>query len=691
MASNEKILLVDDRPENLISLEAVLEGLGVEMQKALSGKEALKMAFREDYLLILLDVQMPGMDGFEVAEFLKKTKKTREIPIIFITAISKEDKHVSHGFETGAVDYVFKPFNPRILLAKVNVFLQLEQQKRELQKVKNRMKLTEEILNSASEGVIIANADGIIQSVNPAFSLITGYGADEALGKKTNILKSNHHDQEFYTKLWDALLTKGKWHGEIWNRRKDGEAYPQLTSITAVKEFDKSTSHYIGIFMDISDKKQNEEELRYQAAHDALTGLPNRDLFLDRLGQAVAMSRQDRHLAVLVFGIDFFKKINDSLGPNVGDSLLQELAQRSKALFAERHSFSRLGGDEFAFILQDLAHLQEAVVFWEKVAVDLLRPYTLADRELHIAASAGISLAPLDTDEPITLFKNASMAMHQAKISGRDQYQFFGEDMGKEAAKRLHLENEIRLSLEKGDFMLFYQPKVDLQKGVVVGMEALIRWQHHEFGFVSPVDFIPVAEETGLIIPMGQWILDQACRDAKTWLEQGHDLKMSVNLSVKQFQDPGLIASIEAAMEAHGLPTKNFEAEVTESMMMGDMDQVIDTLQKLKDLGISLSVDDFGTGYSSLSYLKKLPVDVLKIDQSFIRNLTPDSEDAAIVKAIIAMGKSLNLGLIAEGVEERDHVDFLRGHGCDQMQGYYFSKPVPVDEFTALLQEGKTL
>ena len=691
MDKPEKILLVDDRPENLVSLEAVLDGLGVEMHKALSGKEALRMAFKDNYSLILLDVQMPGMDGFEVAGFLKKTKKTRETPIIFITAISKEDKHVSHGYATGAVDYIFKPFNPHILLAKVNVFLQLEEQKRELRLAKNRIKLTEEVLNSASEGVLITNRDGVIQAVNPAFSVITGYAAEEVIGRRPNILKSNHHDKQFYEKLWQGVIADGKWHGEIWNRRRDGEAYPQLTSITAVKEYDNTTSHYIGIFSDISDKKRNEEELRYQADHDALTGLPNRNLFLDRLRQAMAVSRGDCYLGVVVFGIDFFKKINDSLGPNVGDDLLRELARRSRELFGERHSFSRLGGDEFGFLLDNLGHLEDVAVFWEQNVASLFRSYSLAQTELHISASAGFSLAPLDAEDPMLLFKNAGLAMHRAKENGRGQYQFFGTAMGEEAARRLHLENEMRLALEKGDFQLFYQPKVDLRQGNVVGMEALIRWQHHEFGFVSPLDFIPVAEETGLIIPLGRWIMDQACRDAKHWLDQGHDLKISVNLSVKQFQDPGLIEAIEQALRANALPPENFEAEVTESMMMGNMVQIIETLRQLKGLGISVSVDDFGTGYSSLSYLKKLPVDVLKIDQSFIRELTPDSEDAAIVEAIIAMGKSLKLGLIAEGVEERAHVDFLQARGCDQMQGYYFSKPLSAQDFTALLAAGKKL
>ncbi|HIJ78633.1 MAG: EAL domain-containing protein [Desulfobulbaceae bacterium] len=829
----DKILLVDDHPENLVSLEAVLESLDVEMVKALSGKDALTLAFKEDFCLVLLDVQMPEMDGFEVAHFLKQAKRTREIPIIFITAISKEDKHVFKGYSTGAVDYVFKPFNPKTLLAKVNVFLQLQRQKKELagktvelqgmvadleqtrreleksklyllnaqkiaklgiwswglhseifscstelcnivqlekgkrlqgmddfigmvavadrqtvkekidqaiyanksysiehridlpgsaqrvvfhsgeifydeknepevligtvhditdlRMVEGQLKLTEEVLNSAGEGVLITDSDSVIITVNPAFTLITGYTAEEVVGKKPNVLKSKHHDEVFYKALWGALLSEGKWHGEIWNRRKSGEAYPQLTSITAVKKFDGTVSNYIGVLMDISAEKNTEEELRYQADHDALTSLPNRALFVDRLGQAIPGKGSGRKVAVYTLGLDHFKKINDSLGPNVGDALLLEVAQRSADYLAEANSFSRLGGDEFAFFVKDVGTVQQVAQLADHFFEIFDLPFSFGDHVLYVTASMGISLAPDDAMDSATLFKNAGLAMHRAKERGRNQYQFFTQAMDEEAAKRLQLEGEMRKGIAEDEFFLVYQPKVDLSTGRVVGMEALVRWRHKESGIVSPADFIPVAEDTGLVIPLGKWILEEACRATRNWLESGYDLKVSVNLSVKQFQSPELVEMIEKALLDNDFPAARLELEITESMVMGDMVLVIEKLRRLKALGLEVSMDDFGTGYSSLSYLKKLPIDTLKIDQSFIRDLESDSEDAHIVSAIIAMAKSLNLKVIAEGVEQQEHVEFLRGQNCDMIQGYFFSKPLPADEFSALLKDGRGL
>ncbi len=827
--SREKILIVDDQPANILSLESVLDVLSVDILPANSGKEALEIAYREDLALILLDVQMPEMDGFETARYLKKVKKTRDIPIIFVTAISKEEKHVFKGYDSGAVDYIFKPFDPHLLTSKVKVFLQLDRGKRQLadkaeqlagmvrdltatkgklqksrqtlakaqevaklgnwcldlrdnefscseqiyrlfgldpatplasheqllemvpadereklrarinralvdaasyaiehrivradggerivlqigeifsdagqrpemllstvhditewRQAENRLQLIEKVLNSAHEGVLVTDPDAIIQSINPAFTQITGYTEEEAVGRKPNILKSNHHDRWFYEQMWHELLNRGSWHGEIWNRRKNGDAYPQSLSITAVTGHEGRVQNYIGIFADISDIKRGEEALRYQANHDALTGLPNRTLFMDRLRQALTTDNGSSGLAVILLGIDSFKKVNDSLGPGAGDLLLQEVAGRAGELLADRHSFSRLGGDEYALILPRHDKAQDIARFTARVAESLFRPFAVQKQDLHVTASFGIAIAPVDGTDPETLFKNAAMAMHRAKEKGRDQYQFFTPAMDEAAARRLQLENEMRRGVERQEFYLLYQPKIAAVTGAVVGMEALVRWRRPDNEFVSPSDFIPLAEETGLIIPLGIWILKDACRQTRLWLAQGRDLKVSVNLSTRQFQSPTLIEDIAAVVAETDFPVANLELEITESMVMGDMEKVIDTLTKLKNLGLTISVDDFGTGYSSLSYLKRLPIDTLKIDQSFIRDLADDSEDAAIVLAIIKMARSLDLKVIAEGAETKAQVDFLRDHDCDEIQGYWFSKPLPPDDFTKFLTD----
>ncbi|MDH5299141.1 MAG: diguanylate cyclase, partial [Desulfobulbaceae bacterium] len=698
----EKILIVDDQPANLLSLEAVLDVLEIDIRRANSGKEALEIAYHEELALILLDVQMPEMDGFETAEYLKQVKKTRDIPIIFITAISKEEKHVFKGYSAGAVDYIFKPFDTHLLTSKVKVFLQLDRSKRELsrkaaeleetvsklkltrknleksqqslenaQKIaklgnwalalktnefscsteiyrlfgfnpdqpltgygqllaavpveeraalaemidraiamaapyslehriihtdgserivleigeiffsdpdhrpeflistvhditqwrqaEDRLQLIENVLNNAHEGVILTDAGAVIQSINPAFTEITGYTDEEAIGKKPNLLKSDHHDKWFYENMWKELIANGKWHGEIWNRRKNGEPYPQILSITAVRGRDHRINNYIGVFADISDLKRGEEALRYQADHDALTGLPNRNLFMDRLRQAMAHNGKTPELAVLILGLDQFKKVNDSLGPGAGDLLLQEVAERAGKLLTERYSFSRLGGDEYALLLIKAKQAEEIARFATELTDTLFRPFHIQDHELHVTASLGISIAPHDSLNPETLFKNANLAMHRAKERGRNQYQFFTPAMDAAAAKRLRLESDMRKGMERREFFLLYQPKIHTATGRVVGMEALVRWQHPESGFISPADFIPLAEETGLIIPLGIWILRDACLQTMEWLTLQSEIKVSVNLSTRQFHSPTLIDDIEAVLRETGFPAACLE------------------------------------------------------------------------------------------------------------------------------------
>ncbi|MEO5332776.1 MAG: EAL domain-containing protein [Magnetococcus sp. YQC-5] len=563
-----------------------------------------------------------------------------------------------------------------------------------MEEAEERVLLTAKVFENAVEGVLITDSQGRIQSINPAFTVITGYTIEEVAGKTPSIIQSGMHDADFYDTMWkDILGTSGAWRGEIWNRRKNGEAHPVWETITAIRDKTESIIHFVAIFQDLTAIKRSEEALLFRTYHDSLTGLPNRVLFQDRLRQAIGQAgRNDDKVLTLMFDLDWFKHVNNSLGHTVGDHLLQAVAERLKHFIREGDTVSRFGGDSFGFVMREIRNLQDAGVVVRKLADALSKPFQIDGHDIFITASIGITMYPNDGEEADQLIRNADMAVARAKLAGRNNYQYYAPTMAAEAEHRLMLENNLRQGLERQEFLLYYQPKVDFHSGRIIGMEALVRWSHPQQGMISPGEFIPVAEESGLIMPLGAWVLATACHQTQLWRESGFPkLKVAVNLSIRQFRQAGLVQEVQAAITASRLPPENLELEVTESLMMESLDDIVACLNQLKAQGLSIAVDDFGVGHSSLTYLKKLPIDVLKIDQSFVRDLTLDSDDAAIVSAILALGKSLRLKVVAEGVETLDQLEFLRREGCDSFQGFFFSRPLSVEAFTQMLKEDKHL
>lgn len=545
-------------------------------------------------------------------------------------------------------------------------------------RAEDQLRMNATVFETTSEGIMVTDADNLIKTVNPAFSRITGYEAEEVIGRSPDILSSGRHTEAYYRQLWSAVNQNGYWSGEIWNRRKDGSVYPEWLSIAAIKGEDGVIKEYVAVFSDISKTKQDEEKIRYQANFDALTGLPNRSLLTDRLSQAILSANREKwKLALLFIDLDQFKVVNDTFGHVMGDELLQLVAERIRACVREADSVARFGGDEFVILMQDIVDLEAPALVASKVISEVTRPFPLYEREIFVGASIGITIYPDDAQSPDTLLRNADMAMYQAKEQGRNNYQFFTASMQQQTIERQQLEQDLRQALQRNELELHYQPVVDAETGRVCSLEALLRWNHLKKGRISPEIFIPLAEDSGLIGPIGEWVVWQACTQLKRLQRYGHDqLCMAINLSSRQRELGMESGFLKQVLDATGVSARSITLEITESLLMRDTDESVAWLTSLKELGVKLSVDDFGTGYSSLSYLKRFPVDVLKIDRSFVSDLPDDKESVSLVRTIIAMAHGLNLGLVAEGVETEAQVAFLATEGCNVLQGYYYAKPM---------------
>jgi len=548
------------------------------------------------------------------------------------------------------------------------------------------------VFENTVDGIVITDNKGVIERVNPAFQAITGYEGAEAIGKKPKVLRSDHNKDAFYHSMWNELISEGCWNGEIWNRRKSGEIYPQWLSVTAMKDETGVTTHYVGIFHDITSIKTNERRLGYQVTHDPLTGLPNRKLLGDHLLKAIAQAnRNQTRLAVMFLDLDNFKNVNDSLGHQFGDLLLRDVAQKLIKCCRDGDTVSRFGGDEFVILLPTIQDTEPAAV---RVALRILDsfqvPVKIKTWRLDIKTSIGISLYPNDGDSPELLLKNADMAMHEAKQKGKNSYAMFTKEMDTIVQRRIMLEGSIRNALDRGEFRVFYQPKVNIQTGAIVGMEALVRWQREDGEIIPPDEFIHVAEEIGLIVELGEWVLTTACRQTMLWHQQGHGhLGIAVNLSSKQFQNDRLLSQVQRKQDQFGLPENCLTLEITENIVMDDVESAITMMKQFRGLGIRLSIDDFGTGYSSLAYLRRFPINELKIDKSFIIDTPHDEEASNIVKSIVSLADHLNLKIVAEGVETMAHVEFLKTLGISTVQGYFYSKPLPATTFETLLTQTK--
>lgn len=555
---------------------------------------------------------------------------------------------------------------------------------------KNRIdiRLYERVFNNSSEGIMITNSKGIIVSVNSSFTRLTGYTQDEAIGERPSILHSGKQDVGFYINMWASIHEKGFWTGEIWNKRKGGEVFPEWLSISTIYDEKGETINYVGIFSDITDKKKSEEYLIYLAHFDTLTSLPNRVLFKERLELAIEYAnRYDKKVAVLYLDLDKFKVINDTLGHDVGDYILKQVSERLTHCVRNSDTVARLGGDEFSIILPEIKQQEDARSVARKIFKALTYPFFYQDQELFITTSIGITFYPNDALSTEKLLKNADSAMYRAKEQ-KSGYQLYSADKDDKPSRERIIEHGIHEALKRDELDIHYQPQIDLKSKKIIGVEALLRWNHPELGKISPAEFIPLAEQMDLIVPIGEWVMREACREQKEWSEKGYiPITVAVNLSESQFMDNNLVPTILKIIKDTQIEAKYLNLEITEIINVYNINKIIQILTELREIGVKVSIDDFGTGILPLSYLKNLPITHLKIDKSFIDDLILDKSNLIIIKAIIEMAHGLNLKVVAEGVESEEQLLYLGNLNCNTVQGYYFYRPMSSSAIEELLAE----
>jgi len=553
----------------------------------------------------------------------------------------------------------------------------------------HNMHLLFEIFENIKEGIMVTNDKMEILFVNNAFEFVTGFNKEEVIGKGPKVLQSGVHNREFYNQMWTIIQIEGIWQGEIWNKRKSGDIYPEWLSIIEIRDDNGLVTNYCGIFTDLSERKNVEKQLEKSTQIDSLTDVNNRHSYLEKMNTLLnSTSKIDstQH-AVFFLDLDRFKQVNDTLGHEFGDLLLVEVATRLKNLLNSKDIVARYGGDEFVLTLANIRHPREAAQFAEDMIQEIEKPVKVNNQEIFVSASIGISIYPHDGDTTEELVNRADKAMNYAKQSGRNRFSFYFDELNTDANRLILLDSEIRKAIENREFVLYFQPKVDVKLNKIIGFEALVRWNSEKLGFVSPAEFIPYAEETGLIIPITEILIDEACAELMKLRQAGYSkLPISINIASIHFQQPNFFESIQKILERNNTSAHNFEIEVTERTIMNNDEETVSKLVRLKEIGFKLSIDDFGTGYSSLGYLVRFPVDYLKIDKSFIQHIVLQSDKQAIVDAIIQLAHRLNMQVIAEGVESEQQVNQLSRMGCDFIQGYYYSKPVPMEELIKFLQ-----
>ena len=668
-AEKPLILIVDDVPANIHFLAASMKEL-YRIKIATSGKQALDIVENiEKPELILLDVMMPEMNGIEMLGRLRSNPQTSHIPVIFISADSSEKTQLD-GLSHGADDYLTKPVVINVLLARVKNLLEKKRDQAQL-------RLASHVYDHSGEAIMVTDSQNKIVSINPAFTRMTGYEIQEVYGKNPSILSSGRMTKDDYQRMWQTIEDKSFWQGEMWDRHKNGKVYPKLLIISVVRNEQYKIDYYIGSFTDITEQKEVEERITYIAHHDPLTELPNRLYLQVTLQQFLAMgNRNNEQIALMFIDLDRFKTINDTLGHHIGDGLLVEVAIRLKKTVRESDVVARLGGDEFVIVLmgKNIEHLTASIS--EKILHDLNQTYVIESNSLHTTPSIGVAIYPQDGDCPESLMKNADSAMYHAKSSGRNNVQYFSEITQKNNTELLSLEHDLYEAVEKEQFHLNYQPQIDSASGKIIGVEALLRWNHPIHGNIAPDKFIPLAEETGLILKLGEWVLNTACRQLHEWKKQGISVRMAVNLSMHQLRSPKLVNLVSNILKENELEHGDLELEITESVAMSEPEKVIDLLHQLRAVGVELAIDDFGTGYSSLAYLKLLPIQRLKIDKSFVVDIEHDSNDAAICNACIALAHALGIEVVAEGVETRGQLNFIISSRSQIIQGFFFHKPM---------------
>ncbi|CAK0765348.1 diguanylate cyclase [Gammaproteobacteria bacterium] len=681
------VLIVDDDPNLRLLSRRVLTHAGMRVTEVENGTQALTLLQKTVPDLVVLDVVMPGIDGFETCVALRKLPGGKRVPVLMLTGVD-DATAVERAYQVGATDFLPKHDHWALLAHRARYLLRSGKILEALHESEERLRTLSVAIEQSPTAILITDCTGKVEYVNPSFCQMTGYSQREILGQSTRLLKSGETIPALYHDLWDNILGGKVWRGEMKNRRKDGNPYWISLLISPIYALNKSEgiTHFLSIQEDITDKRNQEERIRSLSYFDTLTGLPNRRLFRERLEQVILeVKTNGQSLVLLHFGLDHFKRINDTLGPQAGDLLLQHVAARFVGLlrktpnlvrFDEEGSLAvaRVGGDEFSIMLLGSNPGESVDFVVHRLLKRISYPFEIDKHEIVLSLSIGIAFYPLDGENSDALLKSADIALYNAKEGGKNTYRFYSHTMNEAGMRRMQLEEKLRRALERRELFVYYQPQLDLRTGRVTGCEALIRWIHPEMGMVSPVEFIPIAEENGLIGPIGAWVLKEACQTATTWPAP---LRVAVNLSARQFRHQELRETITRALESSGLSQDRLELEITESVIMQDAAATIRLLQELNAQGLHLAVDDFGTGYSSLSYLKAFPIDTLKIDRSFVMDVATSKESAHIVTAIIAMGHGLGLKIVAEGVEDEPQMQFLREQGCDFVQGYLFSRPLP--------------
>ncbi|MCU6498573.1 EAL domain-containing protein [Rugamonas sp. A1-17] len=719
-----EVLIVEDTPASLKLLSDLLTEAGYYVRQAPNGELALWTAQSRPPELILLDVRMPGIDGFEVCRRLKASPELSQVPVIFLSAQHDTDDKV-RGFALGAVDFIAKPFQAEEILARTDAHVRLGRAQQALaaeralleervaerttelaalaasleKEVEQRraneefMRLSSQVFEATQDAIVVTDRDGRIVATNPAFTRISGYSADEVVGQSVALLHAGEPDAKSFELMAQSIIKTGHWSGEVLARRKNGDTYPGLLSASVVKDEEGHVINHVAVFMDLTERKAEQHLIDFLSNHDALTGLPNRLLARQRFEQTLATAkREHRCVAVMCLDLDRFKSINDSYGHDVGDKALQVVSKFLNETVREGDIVTRQGGDEFQIIVPDDVQLSATMALAQKILAGLRRELVIDGQQIMVTSSIGIAVSLTDGDSFDELVRNGDTALFRAKEIGRDNYAFFTERMDAEIRDKLAIQGQLRGAIARDEFEVHYQPQMCLKTGAMLGAEALLRWDNAVLGKVPPNRFIPLAEEYGLVNSIGEWVLESVCAQIKVWHDQGlGDIKVSVNLAAGQFANDATVPYVESTLRKFGIAPEYLGLEITEGTVMGDPDKAVAALRRLKDIGVSISLDDFGTGYSSLSYLKRFPIDVLKIDKSFVDDVTTNANDAAIALSVISLAHNLNMRVIAEGVETREQVRFLTDRGCDEMQGYFFSRPLNGDAFTALLREHRNL
>jgi diguanylate cyclase (GGDEF)-like protein/PAS domain S-box-containing protein len=728
MAYTDKIrvLVVNDDAGSLFALHTVLTDLDATIETAPSGTEALMRLLKRDFAVIILDVKMAGLDGFETARLIRQRPRSKYTPIIFLTSHRATDLDRATGYELGAVDYLFMPVTPEVLKSKIQVFINLARKNRQRdrddsdlgslhqalkQELEHVTRLNETlrlevaayqqtdenrgqpggpehlIVQHAGDYVALLDADANWVYASPSYHAAFGT-AIQLGGRYFEIVHAD--DRERVRSAFYQLMIAGDGYTRLQYRvpmPEHGERYLE-SDVRLIREQSGNAVQVVMVSRDITERKEMEAYILHQSFHDALTGLPNRLLLEDRMKQATAQrGRRHAPVGVLFIDLDRFKDINDTLGHAAGDRVLQEVAERLDRCVREGDTVARLSGDEFVVLLAGLGNVHDAALVAGKIVTIVSEPCQIGGKELRVSPSIGIAIFPDDGQNIDVLLRNADTAMYHAKQEGRGRFSFFASHMNDAANQRLAVGGALQRAIAEGEFILHYQPKVNAISDEICGFEALIRWPQADGVWIPPSQFIPIAEDTGRIEPIGKWALHEAARQVQCWHAQGADYcPVAVNVSAQQFLRQSVTQDIASALQETGIPPEMLEAELTESAVMANPAEAIQLLHKIRELGVSIAIDDFGTGYSSLAYLKRFPLDKLKIDAAFVRDIATDPDDAAIVIAIITLAHSLNLIVIAEGVETAEQMSFLMEHGCDEMQGYYFSKPVPAEEALELLK-----